>query len=331
MARCYRGEAEDAAVNSPGAFNDFFSEYVDSNSNFQKKHPIDIPSIDAAATEQDRRNALKSVLVSIAETEPLKALDDGDVAKLVSFFDNLYVSSGDSQFRHMYSEVCEIMYGFLSDGTGELVEGVPDKAVQLANSLGIIAAETERRGPASNSCKGVRKLLDHVNLELTRIRYITEQNKTVMQTIKENRESAEEYENKLCLLEEERSKQAAELNDKVEQRLSDMQKNYISILGIFASIVVAFTSGAAFSSSVLQNIDKSSAYRLSFMVLVIGMFMFLMVTALFVFLNRISGINNDKMFTLIKWGAIACCILIALVFIARAFDILSFFPLQDYF
>lgn len=26
MARCYRGEAEDAAVNSPGAFNDFFSE-----------------------------------------------------------------------------------------------------------------------------------------------------------------------------------------------------------------------------------------------------------------------------------------------------------------
>ena len=83
----------------------------------------------------------------------------------------------------------------------------------------------------------------------------------------------------------------------------------------------------AFSSSVLQNIDKASIYRLSFIVLIIGMFIFLMVTSLFVFLNRISGISNDKMLQVVKRGAILFSVLIAGVILARAFDIASILPL----
>ena len=54
---------------------------------------------------------------------------------------------------------------------------------------------------------------------------------------------------------------ARQLSGVVQEKQRDMQKEYITILGIFASIVLAFTGGMAFSSSILENIDKSSVYR----------------------------------------------------------------------
>ena len=38
----------------------------------------------------------------------------------------------------------------------------------------------------------------------------------------------------------------------------DVQKEYIAILGIFAAVVLAFTGGIAFTTSVLQNIHMVS-------------------------------------------------------------------------
>ena len=50
------------------------------------------------------------------------------------------------------------------------------------------------------------------------------------------------------------------MKDAVE-KVDEMQKQYITILGIFASIVLAFTGGIAFSTSVLENIGNASIYR----------------------------------------------------------------------
>ncbi|WQW10687.1 hypothetical protein KVK65_07000 [Helicobacter pylori] len=49
---------------------------------------------------------------------------------------------------------------------------------------------------------------------------------------------------------------------KLSEELNKQQTQYITILGIFASIVLTFVGGLAFSTSVLSNIDKSE--RLSF-------------------------------------------------------------------
>ena len=62
-----------------------------------------------------------------------------------------------------------------------------------------------------------------------------------------------------------------QLSGKVQERQEDMQKEYITILGIFAAIVLAFTGGIVFSSSVLENIDKPSIYRISLMAFIIGL------------------------------------------------------------
>ncbi len=49
---------------------------------------------------------------------------------------------------------------------------------------------------------------------------------------------------------------------KLSEELNKQQTQYITILGIFSSIVLTFVGGLAFSTSVLSNIDKSE--RLSF-------------------------------------------------------------------
>ncbi len=71
-----------------------------------------------------------------------------------------------------------------------------------------------------------------------------------------------------------------------EDKVAAVQTENVAILGIFASIVFAFTGLMTFSSSVLENISYPSAYRVLLVCLVIG----------FVFMNVIgilvSGIRR---------------------------------------
>ena len=60
----------------------------------------------------------------------------------------------------------------------------------------------------------------------------------------------------------------------MEDHFKGMEKEYISILGIFASIVLAFVGGLTFSTSVLANIDKASIYRLVIIACIIGIVFF---------------------------------------------------------
>ncbi len=78
---------------------------------------------------------------------------------------------------------------------------------------------------------------------------------------------------------------------KLSEELNKQQTQYITILGIFASIVLTFVGGLAFSTSVLSNIDKANAYRLVFvMALFFGNILYL----LFSFLSKISLSKEKK-------------------------------------
>lgn len=78
----------------------------------------------------------------------------------------------------------------------------------------------------------------------------------------------------------------------VEEKLENSQKEYIAILGIFAAVVLAFTGGIAFSTSVLNNIAKVSVYRTIAVSLVIGLVLLNIVFGLFYYIN--SLVNKEK-------------------------------------
>lgn len=77
-----------------------------------------------------------------------------------------------------------------------------------------------------------------------------------------------------------------------------MQKEYITILGIFASIVLTFVGGISFSSSVLKNIAKASPFRLIFVIDFLG---FILTNTIYLLLKFILIINNNKAEFSVKW------------------------------
>ncbi len=75
----------------------------------------------------------------------------------------------------------------------------------------------------------------------------------------------------------------------LESEIKGIEKEYITILGIFASIVLAFVGNFIFSSSVLQNIAQANIYRL---LLTIDFLGFFFATIILILVRFILHINN---------------------------------------
>ncbi len=123
----------------------------------------------------------------------------------------------------------------------------------------------------------VYKIIDHLNLAQIQMGKIQEYcNLTNEKSIEEMNKQLEDEGKKII--------------SKMHKNLNESSKQYITILGIFASIVLAFTGGVAFSTSVLSNIESASIYRLVFIISLLGFILFNTICVMFEFVREI----NDK-------------------------------------
>lgn len=143
--------------------------------------------------------------------------------------------------------------------------------------------------------KEIVKLYDHTNLDIARINYTKAMSNDTMSELAKNKLLITELEGKLQISEEslktsqDTIEAAKQLSNRVQEKQEEMQKEYITILGIFASIVLAFTGGMVFSSSVLENIHKATAYRISVIAFIIGLVFFNLIWLLIDFIRDING------------------------------------------
>lgn len=79
------------------------------------------------------------------------------------------------------------------------------------------------------------------------------------------------------------------LYNKLYREFNGMQREYITILGIFASIIVSFVAGLTFSTSVLQNMSDVSIYRLVLVILLLG---FVLLNAINLLIHYIFSLNK---------------------------------------
>ncbi len=105
------------------------------------------------------------------------------------------------------------------------------------------------------------------------------------------------------------------------EEIKGIEKEYISILGIFAAIILAFVGGITFSSSVLQNIAGISIYRL---LMVIDLLALVLINAIYMLIKFIFVINNKSTDMLkVKRINIVCFLLASAIIIAWFFNALS--------
>ena len=198
-----------------------------------------------------------------------------DPQKTVKNIDS-YISSTDKLDRILYSEISYHVFSL----------EMSDRGIFATNLEKLLLYSLDDKNSVSeDSRKLIVKIYDHFQLILHQIENV---NNIFASSISEAKEN-------------------------LQKQIKDIEKEYISILGIFAAIVLTFVGGITFSTSVLQNISGVSVYRL---LLVIDFLAFILINTIYVLVKFIFIINNKnaKLFNIKALNII--CLIIAVVIIA---------------
>lgn len=205
--------------------------------------------------EEDKDKKLEEIIVSLCEKGDLSSQTDQIIKDLKEIYQG--------EYRHKYSKITTIILNSTRDKEQAFMT--------LTQNIRTLKEIQDNKEVESIKPK-LEKLYDHMNLECIRLQDFDEKMSRVKDVSIRLNDLNKNYK-------------------KLSEELNKQQTQYITILGIFASIVLTFVGGLAFSTSVLSNIDKANAYRLVFvMALFFGNILYL----LFSFLSKISLSKEKK-------------------------------------
>lgn len=201
---------------------------------------------------------LRNLLIIMSKTN--REFSRQEIKHLISQLRTIY----QNKFRHLYSDIFHLLTLIYSSDSQYNLRTLSKNIESVYNEV-INNEDYDEEFRAS-----IQKLYDHVNLDINRLKYT----ETIAASISEKVNS-------------QNTKTSQELNI-IATKAEKMQKEYITILGIFSSIVITFVAGISFSTSVLSNIDKVSIYRLSFVMVLLAIFLFNFLYLLLEFINKIN-------------------------------------------
>ncbi|GAA8230828.1 hypothetical protein HpKG83_03830 [Helicobacter pylori] len=209
--------------------------------------------------EEDKDKKLEKIIVLLCEEGDLSSQKDQIIKDLKEIYQG--------EYKHKYSKITTIILNSTRD---------KEQAFMMLTQNIKTLKEIQDNKEVESIKPKLEKLYDHMNLECIRLQDFDEK----MSRVK----------NVSIKLEDELNKNYKKLSEE----LNKQQTQYITILGIFASIVLTFVGGLAFSTSVLSNIDKANAYRLVFVMAFIALFFWeYFVSAFFFFIKNIL-IRREK-------------------------------------
>lgn len=201
-----------------------------------------------------------------------KETKDYDPAKTVENIQS-YLDNKDKLERILYSEISSYVFSLDMKTRGIFATNI--------EKLMIYALSADYPEISDDTCKIIIKIYDHFQLALNQIENVKNILGTSIEETKVN----------------------------LKNEIKGIEKEYISILGIFAAIVLAFVGGITFSSSVLQNIGNVSIYRL---LIVIDLLALILINVIWLLIKFIAQINN-KDINIFKIKTFNCfCVLLAM-------------------
>lgn len=192
----------------------------------------------------------------------------------------------DSSNEDVCNEYCEKLVKIYTPGYRHLYSGLfgvitqidVDHLAVLSQNMAYLYSTWIMKGPkkdtyTSDFKRQIRKLYDHVSLDINRniyLKMITHDATEVGETVSRLQHESED----------------------LQEKLENIQKNYVATLGIFASIVITFSSGLGFSKEIMAMSGSISIYRLSFLTLLLGFILFNILNALFAFLLQMIYVTK---------------------------------------
>jgi len=259
----------------------------------------------------EKNEKFTNILLELARSETFLS-DNRERAKFYKQFEELYYEEEDKFYRHRYSDIFKVMIKLQKEDEHGSMEVLLQNLSFLVSNYNV--QNYDDNGKQINITDCLKKLYDHVSLEMARFNYYDNKYniesaqatvRGVAATLGEIKKSSEEYKDKIKNL---------------EKKLHSTQQEYVAILGIFAAVILAFVGGITFSSSVLQNIASASIYRLLIVVDLLGFVLINTINLLFEFICHILG-KEKKFFRFLKLFNIVCLVLPFLVAVAWFFGL----------
>lgn len=229
-----------------------------------------------SSTNDKKREKLKELLFQLAENKKILS-DKRELYEIYSTLEDIYGSQGEKRFRHFYSEIFAILTQIDNDPTLGNMD-------ILSENIDIIRKNYKMQNVDVSS--SIIKLYDHVNLDVSRLNY---SKRVEMRSRDELQRVSAELNNNIDAV--------ASMKESIN-KVNNIQKEYIAILGIFSAVVLAFVGGMVFSTSVLENIYKSSIYRTVIISLIIGLVFYNIVFIMLEFIRKLNDDSSNKR----KWS-----------------------------
>lgn len=167
-----------------------------------------------------------------------------------------YIASSDKMERILYSEISNHIFSL----------GAHRRGIFASNAERLLYFAYSAESNCTSDCrKIIIKIYDHSQLALHQIENATNILASGIENTKEN------------------------IKSELQENIKGIEKEYITILGIFASIVLAFVGGITFSTSVLQSIGEVSVFRLLIVIDFLGFILLNVVYLLMKFIFVING------------------------------------------
>lgn len=255
--------------------------------------------------EERRRNDLRELLFSLAESQEKLESKDARCEVYKKLEEIYFVQQENSYFNHFYSDIFTVLSQIKQGDKNGSVEVLGQNIAEIRK--GYKAQNHTQNGELIDISDKIKKLYDHLSLDIARMGYSDANDWKLMQV-----ETVSDIKAQLAS-QISASKVIDEHLEQVDGKLEKSQRDYIAILGIFASIVLSFTGGLAFSSSVIENLHKASIYRILTVSIIIGIVLVNILFALFYYLDRLTSITGKKK---IMPMIIANAVLIGLLFLS---------------
>lgn len=199
-----------------------------------------------------KRDALIDILFDMSNVY----LEDNseEIERYASRMSSVY----SDEYRQLYSELFPILMA-ISDGDADSLQPLTTNLVSLYRYVGSSKKWAEKDPELFGH---LLKLSDHVNLEMQRMVERTEYEERFNELYKELSdlyESSAESERKLR---------------KAVRKIKNLQLEVVSILAIFAAIVVAFSGGMSILGSALTGMGQVELQDLAFVVILCGIVLF---------------------------------------------------------
>lgn len=241
-----------------------------------------------AEAQNEARLKLCEYLVTLSSAD----MPEEEIRRILFMLDSLYAGG----FRHCYSDFFPLILTIADESNSYSLDWLIanlEKAQALVEQDKIKEAE---KFPHLH--KPLLKLNDHINLEVARYQYYsanTQKLKDMEIEAKNLQEVRIEMEADAKNLQEARNELEAEA-----KRAASMQTQYMTILGIFAAIVLAFVGNFSFSSAALQNLLQANPCRIFVMTALVGFLFYNMLCLLLGFLKEINRLEIPW-FTRTNW------------------------------